>query len=105
MWNLSAHPNCRAHGGERHVQNLRRPVVRKTIRGTAVKLSRRTFIVGSSATGGVPPRFRVPSRFDSALAPGANDGAGVHALVFGKAHDTCVIRAARSRLGPRPGTG
>src|SRR5258707_2440854 len=104
MWNLSAHPNCRAHGGERHVQNLRRPVVRKTIRGTAVKLSRRTFIVGSAA-GGLALGFRLPSGFDSALAQGANDGAEVNAWVFVKPDDTCVIRVARSEMGQGTITG
>src|SRR6266404_5961498 len=104
MWNLSAHPSCRAHGGERHVQNLRRPVVRKTIRGTAVKLSRRTFIVGSAA-GGLALGFRLPSGFDSALAQGANGGAEVNAWVFVKPDDTCVIRVARSEMGQGTITG
>jgi len=79
--------------------------VRKTIRGTAVKLSRRTFIVGSSATGGLALGFRLPSGFDSALAQGANDGAEVNAWVFVKPDDTCVIRVARSEMGQGTITG
>ncbi len=79
--------------------------MRKTIRGTAVKLSRRTFIVGSSATGGLALGFRLPSGFDSALAQGANDGAEVNAWVFVKPDDTCVIRVARSEMGQGTITG
>jgi len=79
--------------------------VRKTIRGTAVKLSRRTFIVGSSATSGLALGFRLPSGFDSALAQGANDGAEVNAWVFVKPDDTCVIRVARSEMGQGTITG
>jgi isoquinoline 1-oxidoreductase subunit beta len=78
--------------------------VRKTIRGTAVKLSRRTFIVGSAA-GGLALGFRLPSGFDSALAQGANDGAEVNAWVFVKPDDTCVIRVARSEMGQGTITG
>jgi isoquinoline 1-oxidoreductase subunit beta len=78
--------------------------VRKTIRGTAVNLSRRTFIV-SSAAGGLALGFRLPSGFDSAFAQGANDGAEVNAWVFVKPDDTCVIRVARSEMGQGTITG
>ena len=78
--------------------------MRKTIRGTAVKLSRRTFIV-SSAAGGLALGFRLPSGFDSAFAQGANDGAEVNAWVFVKPDDTCVIRVARSEMGQGTITG
>jgi isoquinoline 1-oxidoreductase subunit beta len=78
--------------------------VRKTIRGTAVNLSRRTFIV-SSVAGGLALGFRLPSGFDSAFAQGANDGAEVNAWVFVKPDDTCVIRVARSEMGQGTITG
>ncbi|TMJ73008.1 MAG: xanthine dehydrogenase family protein molybdopterin-binding subunit [Alphaproteobacteria bacterium] len=106
MWNLSAHPSCRSHGGERHVQNLGRPAVKKTLRGNAAKFSRRTFIVGSAAAGGgLALGFNLPSGFDPALAQSADGGAEVNAWVFVKPDDTCVIRIARSEMGQGTITG
>src|SRR5262252_4115877 len=106
MWNVSAHPSCRAHRGQRHLENLGRPAVKKTIRGKAAKLSRRTFIVGSAAAGGgLALGFNLPSGLDSALAQGANDGTEVNAWVVVKPDDTCVIRVARSEMGQGTITG
>src|SRR5207244_3107687 len=102
--NLSAHPSCRAHGGQRYVQNLGRPAVKRTIRGKAAKLSRRTFIVGSAAAGGgLALGFNLPSGFGSAVAQ--SEGAEVNAWVFVKPDDTCVIRIARSEMGQGTITG
>src|SRR5262249_39080398 len=104
--NLSAHPSCRAHGGQRHIQNLGSPAVKTTNRGRAAKLSRRTFIVGSAAAGGgLALGFNLPGGFDSAAAQGANDGAEVNAWVVVKPNDTCVIRVARSEMGQGTITG
>src|SRR5215472_11820381 len=104
--NLSAHPSCRAHGGQRHIQNLGRPAVKTMIRGKAAKLSRRTFIVGSAAAGGgLALGFNLPPGVDSAVAQTANDGAEVNAWVLIKPDDTCVIRVARSEMGQGTITG
>src|SRR5260370_14550505 len=104
--NLSAHPSCRAHGGQRHIKNLGRPAVKTTIRGKAAKLSRRTFIVGSAAAGGgLALGFNLPSGFGPAVAQNANEGAEVNAWVLVKPDDTCVIRVARSEMGRRTITG
>src|SRR5215813_5055530 len=106
MWNLSAHPSRRAHGGQRHVQNIGRPAVKNTLRGKAGKLSRRTFIVGSAAAaGGLALGFNLQSGFGSALAQSADDGVEVTAWVLIKPDDTCVIRVARSEMGQGTITG
>src|SRR5499426_4174522 len=104
--NLSAHPSCRAHGGQRHIQDLGRPAVKTMIRGKTAKLSRRTFIVGSAAAGGgLALGFNLPSGFDSAVAQSVNEGAEVNAWVVVKPDDTCVIRVARSEMGQGTITG
>jgi isoquinoline 1-oxidoreductase subunit beta len=78
--------------------------VKKTIRGKAAKLSRRTFIVGSAAaSGGLALGFNLPSGFGSAMAQ--SEGAEVNAWVFVKPDDTCVIRIARSEMGQGTITG
>jgi isoquinoline 1-oxidoreductase beta subunit len=78
--------------------------VKRTIRGKAAKLSRRTFIVGSAAAGGgLALGFNLPSGFGSAVAQSA--GAEVNAWVFVKPDDTCVIRIARSEMGQGTITG
>src|SRR6266567_2797435 len=104
--NLSAHPSCRAHGGQRHIQNLGRPAVTKTIRGKAARFSRRTFIVGSAASGGgLALGFNLPSAFGPSVAQSTNEGAEVNAWVLVKPDDTCVIRVARSEMGQGTITG
>jgi isoquinoline 1-oxidoreductase subunit beta len=78
--------------------------VKRTIRGKAAKLSRRTFIVGSAAAGGgLALGFNLPSGFGSAMAQ--SEGAEVNAWVFVKPDDTCVIRIARSEMGQGTITG
>ena len=78
--------------------------MKRTIRGKAAKLSRRTFIVGSAAAGGgLALGFNLPSGFGSAVAQ--SEGAEVNAWVFVKPDDTCVIRIARSEMGQGTITG
>ena len=78
--------------------------MKRTIRGKAAKLSRRTFIVGSAAAGGgLALGFNLPSGFGSAVAQ--SGGAEVNAWVFVKPDDTCVIRIARSEMGQGTITG
>jgi isoquinoline 1-oxidoreductase subunit beta len=78
--------------------------VKRTIRGKAAKLSRRSFIVGSAAAGGgLALGFNLPSGFGSAVAQ--SEGAEVNAWVFVKPDDTCVIRIARSEMGQGTITG
>ncbi|MGE5779869.1 MAG: molybdopterin cofactor-binding domain-containing protein [Hyphomicrobiales bacterium] len=78
--------------------------MKRTIRGKAAKLSRRTFIVGSAvAGGGLALGFNLPSGFSSAVAQ--SEGAEVNAWVFVKPDDTCVIRVARSEMGQGTITG
>jgi isoquinoline 1-oxidoreductase beta subunit len=80
--------------------------VKRTIRGKAAKLSRRTFIVGSAAAGGgLALGFNLPSGLDPAVAQSASAGAEVNAWVFVKPDDTCVIRIARSEMGQGTITG
>ncbi len=75
-----------------------------TIRNTAERLSRRSFIVGSAAaTGGLMLGFNVP--FGIAAARAAEEGAEVNAWVVINADDTCVIRIARSEMGQGTLTG
>src|SRR5262249_2349174 len=106
MWNLSAHPSWRACGGERHVENIGRHAVKKTIRGKAAMLSRRTFIVGSAAAGGgLALGFSLPPGMRRAVAQTASEGTEVNAWVLVKPDDTCVIRVARSEMGQGTITG
>ena len=80
--------------------------MKKTIRGKAAKLSRRTFLVGSAAAGGgLALGFNLPSGFGPAVAQSANEGAEVNAWVLVKPDDTCVIRVARSEMGQGTITG
>jgi isoquinoline 1-oxidoreductase subunit beta len=78
--------------------------VKRTIRGKAAKLSRRSFIVGSAAAGGgLALGFNLPSGFGASMAQ--SEGAEVNAWVFVKPDDTCVIRIARSEMGQGTITG
>ena len=79
----------------------------KTIRGKAATLSRRTFVVGSTAAGGgLALGFTAPFSIGPALAQtAANDGAEVNIWVAIKPDDTCVIRIARSEMGQGTLTG
>ncbi len=77
----------------------------QTIRGNAAELSRRTFIVGSAAAGGLALGLRVPFGIGPAEAQGAAEGAEVNAWVVIKPDDTVVIRIARSEMGQGTITG
>ncbi len=66
-------------------------------------LSRRKFIISSAAAGG-GLALGIPV-FSSADASKATTGAEVHAWVYVKPDDTCVIRIARSEMGQGTLTG
>src|ERR1700724_3398218 len=75
------------------------------------KLSRRAFVVGSSAAagGGLALGFRLPPGAGQAWAQGALDtvdgGTEVNAWVVIKPDDTCMIRIARTEMGQGTRTG
>ena len=80
---------------------MNRPVLEKNL-----KLSRRSFIVGSAAIagGGLALGLSVP--FGAAYAEGTPAGATqVNLWVAIKPDDTCVIRVARSEMGQGTLTG
>jgi isoquinoline 1-oxidoreductase beta subunit len=82
--------------------------MKTTIGGKAAKLSRRNFIVGSTAAagGGLALGFHLPPGIGPAQAQGAhNAGAEINAWVVVKPDDTCVIRIARSEMGQGTRTG
>ncbi len=72
-----------------------------------IRLDRRTFLVGSAATGGLALGFHVPFGLDEAAAQKAASKAGseVNAWVYIKPNDTVVIRIARSEMGQGTLTG
>ena len=71
------------------------------------KLSRRTFVVGTTAAGGtLSLGFHVPAVAATARAEtAANAGAEVNAWVVIKPDDTCIIRIARTEMGQGTRTG
>src|ERR1700732_2250559 len=75
------------------------------------KLSRRAFVVGSSAAagGGLALGFQLPLGAGQAWAQGAPDavdgGTEVNAWVVIKPDDTCMIRIARTEMGQGTRTG
>src|SRR5580704_7640066 len=78
------------------------------INGKATKLSRRNFIVGSTAAagGGLALGFHLPLGIGPATAQSAAAaGAEINAWVVVKPDDTCVIRIARSEMGQGTRTG
>jgi isoquinoline 1-oxidoreductase beta subunit len=79
--------------------------VTTTLRGQAPQISRRAFVVGSAAAGGLALGFNVPSGIGPAQAQGAAGGAEVNAWVVVRPDDTCVIRIARSEMGQGTLTG
>ena len=82
--------------------------MKKLINGTATKLSRRNFIVGSTvaAGGGLALGFHLPLGTRSAAAQGAADaGAEINAWVVVKPDDTCIVRIARSEMVQGTRTG
>src|SRR5262245_60830119 len=103
---LSARARRRAPGGQRYVQDVREAAMNMIIRGKSAKLSRRTFVIGSAAAGGLALGFNLPSGFGEAAAQGAaGGGTEVHIWVAIKPDDTCVIRIARSEMGQGTITG
>ena len=72
-----------------------------------MKLSRRSFIVGTAAAGGgLAVGMRRPLGLGAAEAKtAAATGTEVHAWVVVKPDDTCVIRIARSEMGQGTRTG
>jgi isoquinoline 1-oxidoreductase subunit beta len=73
----------------------------------SIRLDRRTFLVGSAATGGLALGFHVPFGLDEAAAQkhAAKAGSEVNAWVYIKPNDTVVIRIARSEMGQGTLTG
>jgi isoquinoline 1-oxidoreductase subunit beta len=74
-----------------------------------LELSRRAFVVGSAASGGLALGFHLPFAFDPAMAQTAPATATadteVNAWVVVRPDDTCVIRIARSEMGQGTLTG
>jgi isoquinoline 1-oxidoreductase subunit beta len=71
------------------------------------KLSRRAFVVGTTAVagGGLALGFHMPADAASARAAAANEGVEVNAWVVVKPDDACVIRIARTEMGQGTRTG
>src|SRR5215468_3498902 len=71
------------------------------------KLSRRAFVVGTTAAagGGLSLGFHMPGNAASARAAAVNEGAEVNAWVVIKPDDTCMIRIARTEMGQGTRTG
>src|SRR6266550_3257568 len=71
------------------------------------KLSRRAFVVGTTAAagGGLSLGFHMPANAARARAAAANEGVEVNAWVVIKPDDTCVIRIARTEMGQGTRTG
>jgi isoquinoline 1-oxidoreductase subunit beta len=71
------------------------------------KLSRRTFVVGTTAVagGGLALGFHMPADAATARAAAANEGVEVNAWVVVKPDDACVIRIARTEMGQGTRTG
>ena len=71
------------------------------------KLSRRAFVVGTTAaaSGGFSLGFHMPANAATARAAVANEGTEVNAWVVIKPDDTCVIRIARTEMGQGTKTG
>jgi isoquinoline 1-oxidoreductase subunit beta len=71
------------------------------------KLSRRAFVVGTTAVagGGLALGFHMPADAASARAAAANEGVEVNAWVVVKPDDACIIRIARTEMGQGTRTG
>src|SRR5579871_6737517 len=71
------------------------------------KLSRRAFVVGTTAAagGGLALGFHVPATAASARAAAHNEGVEVNAWVVIKPDDTCMVRIARTEMGQGTRTG
>jgi len=71
------------------------------------KLSRRAFVVGTTAVagGGLALGFHMPADAATARAAAADEGVEINAWVVVKADDGCVIRIARTEMGQGTRTG
>jgi isoquinoline 1-oxidoreductase subunit beta len=71
------------------------------------KLSRRAFVVCTTAVagGGLALGFHMPADAATARAASVNEGVEVNAWVVVKPDDTCVIRIARTEMGQGTRTG
>ena len=71
------------------------------------KLTRRTFVVGTTAAagGGLSLGFHMPADAATVRAAAANEGVEVNAWVVIKPDDTCMIRIARTEMGQGTRTG
>src|SRR6266853_299830 len=72
------------------------------------KLSRRTFVIGTTAAagGGLSLGFHLPAGAATARAEtAAHEGVEVNAWVVVKPDDTCMIRIARTEMGQGTRTG
>jgi isoquinoline 1-oxidoreductase beta subunit len=71
------------------------------------KLSRRAFVVGTTAVagGGLALGFHMPADAATARAGAADEGVEINAWVVVKADDGCVIRIARTEMGQGTRTG
>ncbi len=71
------------------------------------KLSRRAFVVGTTAVagGGLALGFHMPADAATTRAAAANEGVEVNAWVVVKPDDACVIRIARTEMGQGTRTG
>jgi isoquinoline 1-oxidoreductase subunit beta len=74
-------------------------------RSSKTNVSRRTFVVGSSAAAGLSLGFHVPAEAATARAETAHEGAEVNAWVVIRPDDTCMIRIARTEMGQGTRTG
>src|SRR5215813_4661738 len=103
LWHLSAHSHGGAHG--RRNASLREATVKNN--SSKTKLSRRAFVVGTTAAagGGLALGFHMPADIASAQTQTSNEGVEVNAWVVVKPDDTCVIRIARTEMGQGTRTG
>src|SRR5215471_19334969 len=101
LWHLSAHSHGGAHG--RRNASLREAAVKNN--SSKTKLSRRAFVVGTTAAagGGLALGFHMPT--DTAHAETTSEGVEVNAWVVVKPDDTCIIRIARTEMGQGTRTG
>ena len=79
-----------------------------TNNSSKTKLSRRTFVVGTTAAagGGLSLGFHMPAAAATARAEtAAHEGVEVNAWVVIKPDDTCMIRIARTEMGQGTRTG
>src|SRR5437867_1947360 len=99
---LPAHPRGRAPGGRNGQEGLKETTMKKTTRAT--NLSRRKFIVSSTAAGGgLALGFKLPFVGSAQAATAA--GTEVNAWVVVRPDSTCMIRIARSEMGQGTLTG